>query len=275
MTVGERQAALDQTARVVLAQLGRELSSVYPMQLTDTSGAKATTAASSAATAATSSSPAATTGVTFVGEDHGDRDVLRFTAVLAGAERGVATAGAKAAAGAGLSAGGAAARGDLAEIMYALAEPEDQPLRGLIRRVNFQPGLSPQEARPQAAELTPLATSFVLRFWSDTDRPDATPDGWCSDWQDPAQVPGAVSITLGLTPDTPGAPEQRYHLTVPLPLRQARWWAGRNTATSSSASGSGQSGATPATTPSTPTTPTTSSPSNTPSSPSGGSNGTS
>ncbi len=207
LTQLERRSEQDQTARIALDQLRRDLASLHPIQITQTAETDSGTSTDSTEQQA---------GVTFVGEDHtGDQgraeDVLRFTATVSGAE--TASHGDR------LSPG----RGDLAEVMYKLDLDEATPEHGLVRVVNYQPGLTGTESQPEVTELAPTATSFDVRYYTDTEREGADAEGWCLDWQDLQQVPVAAAIRLGLTPDRPGATEEVVSLTVRLPLRSARY----------------------------------------------------
>ncbi|NUP99524.1 MAG: type II secretion system protein [Armatimonadetes bacterium] len=196
----EEQGELTQTARVILSDLRRDLGSVYPMRVTVAEEDLA------------SSDLPEGGAVTFAGEDNEDeegrpRDNLRFTTVVADASRS-----------------GAA---DVAEVIYLIDVDELTPERGLIRRRNDHPGLAVDaEQQIRTEEVSPLATSFNVRYWAgdrlSASEEESTADGWVELWSDPALLPAAVEVELGLTPDRPNAPEHRYRMVVALPLRSVR-----------------------------------------------------
>ncbi|MBI5833022.1 MAG: hypothetical protein HZB16_12060 [Armatimonadetes bacterium] len=215
LTTLERRSELDQTARIALDQMRRDLASLHPIQITQSAETDAaTTGTSTASTGTTTTQQQA--GVTFVGEDHAGndsrpQDVVRFTATVSGASTSSRADR--------LSPG----RGDLAEVLYKLDLDDATPERGLVRVINWQPGLTGTESQPEVTELAPMATSFDVRYYTDTEREGADAQGWCLDWQDLQQVPVAVAVKLGLTPDRPEAMEEIVSLTVRLPLRAARY----------------------------------------------------
>lgn len=200
---------LTQTARVVLGDLRRELGSVYPMSVPVDEDTLATME-----TGTTDPETASQDALTFAGEDaegpdEQPADNLRFTAAVGGANRG------------------GPARSDVAELMYYLDLDEATPVKGLVRQANYHPGLTVDETRePQTTELTPLATSFNVRFWvPEEEIPEdlqVDDEGWCVEWSSTTTLPAAVEIRLGLTPNEPNAVERWFRTVVSLPLRTPR-----------------------------------------------------
>ena len=210
LVVMQRNSDRDQVERIILDQIRRDFAGLHPLRLSaeDQADPLDPTAA-----AAPLPSDEPMVGVTFVGEDaqgpNGEpMDNVRFTATLGGAS--AASANDYQAAG----------RGDLAEVMYKLDLDDATPERGLLRVVNWQPGLAADETQAEVLELAPEATSFDLRYYSDVPRDGADAQGWSPDWQDAESAPAALAIRLGLTtPDDPEAEERIVQMTLRLPLR--------------------------------------------------------
>ncbi len=197
----EAQADLTQTARVVLGDLRRELGSVYPMWVPLDEEQRAELG-----------SEAPEEGVvSFAGEDAELRDGepgdnVRFTAAVSGADEG-------------------GRRFDLCELMYFIDEDEETEERGLVRQCNYRPGLGVDEDLEQeieTREVTPLATALDLQYWSGDEEVvslDPDGDGWIDGWSDPATLPLAIKVTIGLTPPREGAQQRTYTMIARLPIR--------------------------------------------------------
>ena len=214
------QAELQQTARVILGDLRREIGSIYPLYVPLSEEDMATL------------DPDTTVPdqglISFAGEDAEDpdgraSDNLRFTAVIAGANEGGPT------------------RFDIAELVYRIDDDPDTPERGLVREHNDHPGLAIDAEQQIVTEvLTPLATSLQIRYWPgqtvDPETGEVTSsvseesaavdmmdeDGWMLSWSDPSMLPAAIEVTLGLTPDEPDAPERQYRMVTTVPIRVPR-----------------------------------------------------
>ncbi|MCC7491962.1 MAG: prepilin-type N-terminal cleavage/methylation domain-containing protein [Fimbriimonadaceae bacterium] len=200
----EEEAELTQTARVLLGDLRRELASVYPIHLPLTAEQQE---------ALGEDSGVSEEGViSFSGQDLADEsgnavDQLQFTAIVTPLT-------------------GAAPRADVAQLTYTIESDPETPEEGLVRRQVDQPALLPEGLEPPPAKvLTPLASSFEVRYLPGSEAADAgldPNDPWQTEWQDPNLLPAAVEVLLGLTPRRPGSSERVYRMVCSLPLRTVR-----------------------------------------------------
>lgn len=201
--VVEAEGELTQTARIVLGDLRRELGSIYPLRVPvdenelDALGDQVSEAGA----------------LTFAGEDAEDDegrplDNLRFTAVVPGAREGQAGF-------------------DIAEIVYQIDIDELTPEVGLVRLRNDHPGLALDAGQgPRTEPLTPLATSFNVRYWAGDQLAEgealSAEDAWVDEWSDPNMLPAAIEISLGLTPDHEDATERVFSTVVRIPIREPK-----------------------------------------------------
>ncbi len=217
----DAQAELQQTARVILGDLRREIGSVYPLYVPLSEEDQAALAEDAAVP------PEGL--VSFAGEDAADEDGrpldnLRFTAVVSGANEG------------------GPSRFDIAELVYRIDDDPATPEVGLLRERNDHPGLAlDAEAQILTEVLTPLATSLEIRYWPGQSLDPATgemtssvtsedgqtadamdDDGWMLSWSDPQMLPAAIEVTLGLTPTAPDAVERVYRMVTTVPIRVPR-----------------------------------------------------
>ncbi len=204
----EQESELGQSARVILGDLRNLLGSIYPMRVpvSDEDRQKL----------GSDTNIPAEGVISFAGEHSEDeqgrpQDNLRFTAVVGGLNEG------------------GNGRFDLAELIYQLDTDDSTPEVGLVRKRGDHPGLvtdPPEE--PTVAELTPLATSFGVRYFvgdqlDQSALATATEDQlWTNQWSDPNLAPSAIEVRLGLTPKNRGATERVYRMVMTIPIREPR-----------------------------------------------------